>query len=134
MPKSWVKVNKNCDVEADICHNTTRLYNLKSENTIVYQGSMRIFNLTFVYQESKKILKNKELGGFLQLLTGLVNRGSKIGMKCRNSTIFKFENSAKTIKLLFMSTNDGQKFQINDNAIFDNGSSCIEITFVAQKY
>lgn len=137
LPNSWIKINKNCEIEAGICHNTTQRYVSISDNTVVYQGQIKIFNFTTNLKNHSKNQKyqSQELVKTVMIISGVRSPDkNKIGIQCYNSTLLKFENSEKTIRLLTMTTNGGEVFRIVDKTTFENGKSCIEAKLVAKKY
>lgn len=140
LPNSWLKINKNCELEMEICHNTTKMYVPQTDSVVVYQGSITVFNFTYNLNDrdkNQKIFKgkNQELIKTIMVMNGVrgINK-TEIGVRCYNNSRLKYENSAKTIKLLAMTSKNGEMFKIIDKASLNVGQSCIKTKLVAQKY
>lgn len=136
MPESIVKINRKCELVANICHNVTRFSKPITSNTLIFQGSMKIFNSSS--DARCKVLKtnqNKDLIRLMMTINGVRTCDHfKLGIQCSNGTIMKFQGSEKTIKLIAMTTRQNEKFRLVDTIYFEKGRTCVNATFIVKKY
>lgn len=136
LPNSWFKINKACELIANVCHNVTEVRRPVKANVVMYQGNLKMINMT--KELGCKNLRKGSDQDFVK--TMLILNGlrpcdeQKVGISCRNSTIFKLENGEKIFKLLMMASSAGEVYRVIDKVIFEGGrSSCLEIKTVVMK-
>lgn len=115
----------------------TKLTKPRGANTLIYQGSLTIFNST----STKNVCKNLNINRDKDLVKALITISGlqpcdkiKQGLRCLNGTVMKFRDSEKTIRLMTMTSKHDDRFRIVDIVYFEQGQSCVDATFVMKKY
>lgn len=130
LPNSWFKIDKDCQLVANVCHNVTAVGKPIKSNTVVYQGSLKLINMSreLGCKNLKKIV-DQDLVKTIMVLNGLrLCNEQKSGVQCRNSTIFKYDESGgKTLKMLMMTATAGDVYRMKDTVIFEKGQSCVDV-------
>lgn len=128
MPNASTKLTKNCEFIGNICHNTTELRKPLVIHSVLYQGSMKLYN--FTNSGDCKSLKKKQTNEFMKVIltfNGLrICDNYKLGVHCLNSTIFTETNPKNAFQMLSITAKTGDIFRLVDNIVFENGGkSCI---------
>lgn len=133
-----MKINKDCEFEANFCHHTTKSYKFKSETFLVYHEKIKIYNLTTKLNKSPKEVKQKsdtrkyDLVQMINTLIGFQNQ-PVIGIKCGNPKK-KLTKSENILRMFMIAIKNGDVFRLVDSMVFENGISCLEIKLVSIKY
>lgn len=125
---------------SNACYNITQTSIPKNITVLVYQGSYKLFDITSPLScggMARRTKNNVELDKFTGTIRGVFTCNDlKAGVHCYNSTTtVNFKKIGRIIKLLSMTTTDGENYRVIDKIGFQNGGtgSCVEARFVTKK-
>lgn len=133
LPKSWLKITKNCELVGNICHNTTSIEKPLIMSSIALAGSVQLFNFTNVIDcKNLKKIKNQEILKSVSRANGVRDcDDTRIGVRCYNGTLMKYKSSVRLLQMISHIVGRGDRVDAVDNIAYENGKkSCVKVAFV----